>query len=560
MVKCSIPKTLTMAYFTVSEDLLFYACPLPLSERKKLDAYLLLLEKSSAGKYLKQINFDSEPGRPKIDQCRLFAAVLYCFALGKASLREMETACFTDLRIIYLIGDVQPSAASFSRFVTSLIPNMPAIFATIMKRIFFECGKDMDTLYLDGSKFEANANKYKFVWKPTTLHLRLSEKVANLLKLMHLEEGLPNEGVIPAKTIMKKIEDAEKISSTLIGGGEKALLKMKSQLSQYLIKSIEYEEKKAICGESRNSYYKTDHDATAMCLKEDYYSGLGSQMHAAYNTQILVSNGFIVTYYVSQDRTDARTLAPTLDQFFQWYGIYPKRVCADAGYGSVNNYEYCEQKGIQAFIKYTAWNGEKTGRNPATYEYIDTQTIRCLGGRVGERIQCPEGYYSKADYAFFLVKSCAKCDFEGYCKRFLKSKSKRSRIFEIQPRWVQLKQQARDRLLSPEGIEIRVNRSCQVEGAFGVIKQNMDYKRFRRRSMGRVTVEFALTCLGMNIRKYLRFAMSGVLPFYWVAPENLKAETFKTPSAKRIKNRMEKKRKLQPNEMAKKGYRRKGKY
>lgn len=111
--------------------------------------------------------------------------------------------------------------------------------------------------------------------------------------------------------------------------------------------------KKAICGESRNSYYKTDHDATAMCLKEDYYSGLGSQMHAAYNTQILVSNGFIVTYYVSQDRTDARTLAPTLDQFFQWYGIYPKRVCADAGYGSVNNYEYCEQKGIQAFIKYT---------------------------------------------------------------------------------------------------------------------------------------------------------------------------------------------------------------
>lgn len=197
MVKCSIPKTLTMAYFTVSEDLLFYACPLPLSERKKLDAYLLLLEKSSAGKYLKQINFDSEPGRPKIDQCRLFAAVLYCFALGKASLREMETACFTDLRIIYLIGDVQPSAASFSRFVTSLIPNMPAIFATIMKRIFSECGKDMDTLYLDGSKFEANANKYKFVWKPTTLHLRLSEKVANLLKLMHLEEGLPNEGVIP---------------------------------------------------------------------------------------------------------------------------------------------------------------------------------------------------------------------------------------------------------------------------------------------------------------------------------------------------------------------------
>ena len=84
---------------------------------------------------------------------------------------------------------------------------------------------------------------------------------------------------------------------------------MRSQLSQYFMKSLEYEEKETICGENRNSYYKTDHDATAMCLKDDYYSGLGSNMHAAYNTQILVSNGFIVSYYVSQDRSDTRTLA-----------------------------------------------------------------------------------------------------------------------------------------------------------------------------------------------------------------------------------------------------------
>lgn len=559
MVKCSIAKTLTMAYFTVSEDLLFYACPLPASERKKLDAYLLLLENSDSGKYLKQIDLEIEPGRPKIDQCRLFAAVLYCFALGKSSLREIETACSTDLRIIYLIGEVQPSASSFSRFVTSLIPNMPFIFAELIKRIFAECGKSMDTVYLDGSKFEANANKYKFVWKPTTFHLRLSEKVANLLKLMHLEDGLPSFGIIPSKTIMRKMKEAETLSSNLIEGGETALTEMKTQLSQYLMKSLEYEEKEAICGQSRNSYYKTDHDATAMCLKDDYYSGLGSQMHAAYNTQILVSNGFIVSYYVCQDRTDVRTLEPALEEFVKWYGAYPKKLCADAGYGSIGNYEYCEQKGIQAFIKYTAWNGEKTGRNPALYEYIDAKTIRCLGGNIGERIERHDGYYPKPNLSFYLVKNCEGCDFDSYCKRFLKNKPQGYRIFDIQPRWAQLKQQARDRLLTAEGVEIRVNRSCQVEGAFGAIKHNMDYKRFRRRSMERVTVEFALTCLGMNIRKYLRFAMSGTLPFYWTAPDSLAAETFKKPSAKRIKKRMEKKQKLQPNEIAKKGYRRKGK-
>ena len=136
MVKCSIAKTLTVPYFTVSEDMLFYSCPLPDSERKKFDAYLLLLKNSNARNYLTQVNWGKEPGRPKIDQCRLFAAVLYCFVLGKASLREIQTACSTDLRIIYLIGDVQPSSSSFSRFITSLIPNISFIFVELMKRIF----------------------------------------------------------------------------------------------------------------------------------------------------------------------------------------------------------------------------------------------------------------------------------------------------------------------------------------------------------------------------------------------------------------------------------------
>lgn len=63
-----------------------------------------------------------------------------------------------------------------------------------------------------------------------------------------------------------------------------------------------------------------------MCLKEDYYSGLGSNMHAAYCTERLVSNGFVVTYYVSQDRTDIRTLQPTFKTIQEMYGGHPKRL------------------------------------------------------------------------------------------------------------------------------------------------------------------------------------------------------------------------------------------
>ena len=87
----------------------------------------------------------------------------------------------------------------------------------------------------------------------------------------------------------------------------------------------------------------------------------------------------------------------------------------------------------------------------------------------------------------------------------------------------------------------------------------MQYTRFRRRTLDRVTVEFALTCLGMNIRKYIRFSIKNSLPFYWKAPEDLAPETFKKPSARRIINRLKKRKKLQPNEIAKKGYKKKGK-
>ena len=146
----------------------------------------------------------------------------------------------------------------------------------------------------------------------------------------------------------------------------------------------------------------------------------------------------------------------------------------------------------------------------------------------------------------------------AYCRRFMKEKEGNERIFEVMPEYVTLKQGARDRLLRPEGIEMRVNRSCQVEGTFGVLKQNMAYTRFRRRKLAKVRLEFALTCLGLNIRKFLKFKKSGKLPTYWKVPEGLEAETFKKPSAKRIANRLKKRKDLQPNEIAKRGYRRKG--
>ena len=132
-------------------------------------------------------------------------------------------------------------------------------------------------------------------------------------------------------------------------------------------------------------------------------------------------------------------------------------------------------------------------------------------------------------------------------------------MFEVSLEYQRQKQQARDQLLSVKGIEMRVNRSCQVEGVYGITKYDMAYNRIRRVGMKRVTAEFMLTALGLNTRKIFRF-LEGKKPFtYWQAPEGLQPETFKKPSAKRLANRIlaAKKRVKQPNEIARDSYKRK---
>jgi len=135
----------------------------------------------------------------------------------------------------------------------------------------------------------------------------------------------------------------------------------------YLSRLLDYEEKEEICGPNRNSYYKTDHDATAMALKTDYYSGHGSNMHAAYNVQFLVSAGIITFFGVFQDRTDYHTLIPLLKEYHSCYSSYPDNLCADSGYGIEDNYEYLSANGIGNYIKFLNWNGEKSAEYPQLF-------------------------------------------------------------------------------------------------------------------------------------------------------------------------------------------------
>ena len=141
-----------------------------------------------------------------------------------------------------------------------------------------------------------------------------------------------------------------------------------------------------------------------------------------------------------------------------------------------------------------------------------------------------------------------------YCRRFMNERAGSFKIFEVSPEYQRYKQKARDMLLSVEGIEMRVNRSIQAEGSFGGLKQDMAYTRLRRTSLEKASLEIMLTCLGFNIRKYMRFILKQTSFKEWNVPEGTKPESFKKPSAKRLANRIAKARQKSKNEHVRGSY------
>ena len=508
---------------------------------------------------MNEIKNNEKGGRPLVNPYNLFAAILYCFAFEKGTLRDIEDKIKYDLRLKYIMQGEEPSYKTIGNFINEFIlPNQEEIFKLVTEEIFNICGIDMNKTYIDGSKFEANANKYKFVWKPTTFHEKLSNKIRLLLDEYKISRGIKKEGIIESKVIAEKLQELSNlfINTDLTLKENKKHRKSLNTLTDYLTKSLEYEEKERICGSNRKSYYKTDYDATAMCLKEDYYSGLGSNMHAGYNTQISVSYGFVTCYYVSQSRNDVNDFVPLLTRFNQMYNIFPFSICADAGYGSEANYLFMKENNIKSFVKYVTWEGNKSGKKPSQYKINADNTIMCLNGNIGIEYQDKFKHHKKKNSTFYIITGCNKCAFCNYCKRFMKNESKELdyKIFEVNPNLQQMIQESENNLLSIEGIEMRVNRSIQVEGVFGNLKQNFSYERFRRRSIKKVSVEFMLLCMGSNIRKLFKYFGNNLKLTFWEVPENVKKDEFKKPSPKKLSKNANKVKNKSVNKKAKDSY------
>lgn len=477
------------------------------------------MEGIDLNKYLKNVP-QHFTGRIRYNPVNMLKTVLFGFMTnGYCSLRELEDNCKVNLRFMYLMDRETPSYRTFGYFINEVLADpIEEIFFDINRTIFEEEGVDLEHLYIDGSKFEANANKYTWVWKKATekSRYRLYGKISTLIGEMN--EHLSWSGVQISTNTEYVPDYLEEISEQyamlwqldeqtfVYGKGHRKSIQQRQyeKLREYTEKLKEYLEKIDICGPDRNSYSKTDKDATFMRMKADYMGN--DQLLPAYNVQIGVADEYIAVVDVNHYRSDMDCFVPLMENFRSAYGFYPKYPVADAGYGSYNNYIFCEQHGMEKYMKFPMFKKETEDKNyqqdpfRSTNFPIDEEgNMRCPNGKTFRflyRKQVRGNLYGRQEEVY-ECEDCTGCPYAEKCK-----KTPKNRTVRVNQELTRMHQEVLENLESIQGALLRMNRSIQAEGTFGVMKHDRWYKRIVRKGIKSVRLEILLVSIGQNLYKY----------------------------------------------------------
>ena len=252
-----------MSYFTINKPIFIVPSEKCNADYEKIDIFMKLLEDSGVGKIIEYVKLKDKKckGRTGYNPYTLFAAIIYCFAKFDASLREIEDKCANDLRLIYIMEGNIPNFSVIGDFINAyIVPYQYEIFTRITKQIIKEFDLDISNCYIDGTKIQANANKYKFVWKPKKFHIKLDSKIKELLCELDSEMKTTDDfiGSYDFNMILKKYTLDNNIDSSNIPSsrGKRLTKEQKTYKKgyEYLVKLIEYEEKERIINVSIYSH------------------------------------------------------------------------------------------------------------------------------------------------------------------------------------------------------------------------------------------------------------------------------------------------------------------
>ena len=440
---------------------------------------------------------------------QMLKVLVYAYLNNIYSSRRIEQCLQENIHYMWLGGGIKPDHRTINYFRGKRLKGcFDALFTQIVELLHREGFVSLQVQYIDGTKIESAANKYSFVWRGSVekYDARLREKTNAILKEIEKSIEAENNDISEDKTL-----SAEEFSSRVErikkhmqrDGMTKQRHKQIKQLDSAVEKMSEYDHKKKVLG-NRNSYSKTDEDATFMRMKED--AMLNGQLKPGYNVQISTENQFITNYGIYQRPTDTGTLIDYLKSFYQRYGITSTEIVADAGYGSEQNYEYMFTNGMIPYVKYNYFHKEqkrKLRNNPYLQQNLsydkENNLFICPNNKnlihTDSYTRTTElGYGSRVDR--YECEDCSDCPLKSEC-----TKAKGNRIIEVNHTLNEYKRQVRELLTSERGLYHRSKRPIEPEAVFGQIKDARHFRRFRLRSMPKVNIEFGLVAMAHNLRK-----------------------------------------------------------
>lgn len=441
----------------------------------------------------------------------MLKVLFYSYFCNTYSCRQIEKQLQENIHFMWLSGNNTPNFRTINDFRGKRLKGKIQDLFAEMVRLMVGLGYvSLKKQYVDGTKIEAVSNKYTFVWKGSVekYKTKLEEKIKGILNDIESAIALDNQEetqeceiqTIDSRELLKKIEE---LNTRLAGLNKKQQKEVKKLKEEHLPRLQKYEEQLEILGD-RNSYSKTDPDATFMRMKEDHMKN--GQLKPAYNPQISTENQIVTNFSVHQRPGDTGTLIPHLDQFEGQHKKQSEEVIADAGYGSEQNYQYMEKNRIEAFVKYNYFHAEQKKKfkqnpfHPSNLFYNEQEDF--LVCPMGQKMSCVgiQNRKSELDYIsqvhIYQAQNCTGCPMRGGCH-----KSKENRKIEVNHKLLGYRKKAREKLTSKEGLEYRSKRPIEPEAVFGQIKYNNSFTRFKLRGLAKVEVEFGLVVIAHNLRK-----------------------------------------------------------
>ena len=465
----------------------------------------------------------SKEGNSSYHPVMMLKVMVFAYMENIYSSRKIEKALRENILFMWLSNMSIVDHNTIARFRSQ---RLQAAFKDIFTQVVLLLAEEglitLKQVFTDGTKIEAQAGRYTFVWGKSIKTnkekmLKQLEDLWSYAQSIASEEDKDSEPPEFKELSKEKIQDtAEKIDRMLKGSPvEKSSSKTKAKAKLNYIKNNfeknldKYIEQEEILA-GRGSYSKTDHDATFMRMKDDHMKN--GQLKPAYNTQISTENQFILGYTIHQDTNDTGTLAPHLEDLKENLGedIFSRIESAttDAGYGSEENYELLKSYGIDAYIKYNTFDKEQDENYQKKHKTFSKENLHYNEEK--DFYVCPMGQHMHKTHesrkvtrngfeqklSHYQAKNCGGCPIRNLCHQ-----SKANRSIERNHNLERHKQKARKLLLSEEGIKKRKQRCYDVEPVFAHLKHNHHFKRFTLKSLKKVEIEFGLHALAHNLRK-----------------------------------------------------------